>query len=112
MRAHPSQADARYGRWRTELKRFRRNPIAPQNCSQKLCSMRAKYASERPAALSQSRSEVNVDELHLLEQRCGRVHVTQRLKVEKDHEAQVFGQGLNFFHIENSALSALAFSTR
>ena len=47
------------------------------------------------------------DELHALEHRIGRLHVMQRLGVEKDHEAQIFGQGLNFFHIENSALSAL-----
>jgi uncharacterized protein len=32
-------------------------------------------------------------------------HVRQRLAVERDHEAQIFGQGLNFFHIENSYLS-------
>jgi hypothetical protein len=25
----------------------------------------------------------------------------QRLGIEKDHEAQIFGQGINFFHIEN-----------
>ena len=48
------------------------------------------------------------DELQFLEQRVGRLHARQRLGVEKDHESQVFGQGLNFFHIENSALSALA----
>lgn len=47
-------------------------------------------------------------ELRFLEQRLGRLHAWQRLGVEKDHEAQVFGQGLNFFHIENSAISALA----
>lgn len=47
------------------------------------------------------------DELHLLEKRLGRLHARQRLGVEKDHEAQVFGQGLNYFHIENSKLSAL-----
>ncbi len=46
-------------------------------------------------------------ELHLLEKRLGRLHARQRLGVEKDHEAQVFGQGLNFFHIENSRLSSL-----
>jgi hypothetical protein len=50
---------------------------------------------------------VDSDELHFLEQRVGRLHARQRLGVEKDHESQVFGQGLNFFHIENSALSAL-----
>jgi hypothetical protein len=32
-----------------------------------------------------------------LEKRLGRLHARQRLGIEKDHEAQVFGQGLNFF---------------
>jgi predicted MPP superfamily phosphohydrolase len=50
---------------------------------------------------------VDSDELHRLEKRLGRLHARQRLGVEKDHEAQVFGQGLNYFHIENSKLSAL-----
>ncbi len=36
-----------------------------------------------------------------LEQRLGRLHARQRLGIETDHEAQVFGQGINFFHIEN-----------
>jgi predicted MPP superfamily phosphohydrolase len=31
----------------------------------------------------------------------GRVYARQRLGIETDHEAQIFGQGLNFFHIEN-----------
>jgi len=48
---------------------------------------------------------VDSDELDVLEQRLGRLHVRQRLSVEEDHEAQVFGQKLNFFHIENSALA-------
>jgi len=41
------------------------------------------------------------DILSALEQRLGRVHAKQRLGIETDHEAQVFGQGLNFFHVEN-----------
>jgi len=36
-----------------------------------------------------------------LERRLGRVHARQRLGIERDHEAQIFGQGINFFHIEN-----------
>jgi uncharacterized protein len=36
-----------------------------------------------------------------LEQRLGRLHARQRLGIERDHEAQIFGQGINFFHIEN-----------
>jgi uncharacterized protein len=41
------------------------------------------------------------DILSKLERRLGRLHARQRLGIEKDHEAQIFGQGLNFFHIEN-----------
>lgn len=39
--------------------------------------------------------------LDRLERRLGRLHANQRLGIETDHEAQIFGQGLNFFHIEN-----------
>jgi len=40
--------------------------------------------------------------LNELERRLGgRVYARQRLGIETDHEAQIFGQGLNFFHIEN-----------
>lgn len=41
------------------------------------------------------------DILEKLEKRLGRVHARQRLGIETDHEAWVFGQGINFFHIEN-----------
>jgi predicted MPP superfamily phosphohydrolase len=36
-----------------------------------------------------------------LEGRLGRLHARLRLGVEADHEAQVFGQGINYFHFEN-----------
>ena len=39
--------------------------------------------------------------LNKLEQRLGRLHAKVRLGIETDHEAQIFGQGINFFHIEN-----------
>jgi predicted MPP superfamily phosphohydrolase len=40
--------------------------------------------------------------LSRLEQRLGgRFYARQRLGIETDHEAQIFGQGLTFFHIEN-----------
>jgi predicted MPP superfamily phosphohydrolase len=42
------------------------------------------------------------DILAKLEQRLGRLHTRQRLGIETDHEARVFGQGLTFFHPENS----------
>jgi uncharacterized protein len=44
--------------------------------------------------------------LRRLEQRLGRLHARQRLGIETDHEAQLFGQGLNFFHIENLKVAA------
>ena len=36
-----------------------------------------------------------------LEQRLGRLHARLRQGIETDHEAQVFGQGINYFHVEN-----------
>ena len=41
------------------------------------------------------------DILRKLEERLGPLHARQRLGIETDHEAQIFGQGLLFFHIEN-----------
>jgi predicted MPP superfamily phosphohydrolase len=49
----------------------------------------------------------NQDILTILEERLGPLHARQRLEIEKDHEAQVFGQGINFFHFENLPLSHL-----
>ncbi len=43
-----------------------------------------------------------------LERRIGRAHLEQRLGVEEHHSAQVFGQGLTCFHIENLLLLHLA----
>ncbi|MBY6241836.1 metallophosphoesterase [Methylosinus sp. Sm6] len=40
-----------------------------------------------------------------LEARLGPQRARERLAVEREHEAQAFGQGLNFFHIENVAYS-------
>ena len=36
-----------------------------------------------------------------LSRRVGSYHLNLRLGIERDHQAQVFGQGLNFFHLEN-----------
>jgi predicted MPP superfamily phosphohydrolase len=41
------------------------------------------------------------DILLRLEQRLGRLHARQRLGIERDHEAQIFGQGLTLLHLEN-----------
>jgi predicted MPP superfamily phosphohydrolase len=47
------------------------------------------------------------DDYHFLEKRLGRLHAKLRLGIEADHEAQVFGQGINYFHIENLRSSHL-----
>jgi uncharacterized protein len=41
------------------------------------------------------------DLLRKLEQRLGRVHARQRLGIETDHEARIFGFGINLLHLEN-----------
>ena len=46
------------------------------------------------------------DILRKLEQRLGRLHARQRLGNENDHEAQLYGQGLNYFHIEKHQADA------
>src|SRR5579863_8692225 len=42
-------------------------------------------------------------ELAALEQRLGRVHVRQRLGLERDFEMHIFRKGTYFFHVENWA---------
>jgi predicted MPP superfamily phosphohydrolase len=42
--------------------------------------------------------------LRRLESRLGRLHARLRLGIEREHEAQAFGQGLTFLHIENMPL--------
>ncbi|HVB58746.1 MAG TPA: metallophosphoesterase [Candidatus Acidoferrales bacterium] len=49
------------------------------------------------ASLQQS---VEQEVVAKLEDRLGRLHARQRLGIEQDHE-QIFGHGINFFHIEN-----------
>lgn len=51
---------------------------------------------------------VEVGDYHWLEQRVGRCHLEQRLGIEHDYEARIFGQGRTIFHIENwTSLHAL-----
>jgi len=46
-------------------------------------------------------SSIPPDLLEKLERRLGHLHARQRLGIETDYETQVFGRGINFFHIEN-----------
>jgi hypothetical protein len=41
------------------------------------------------------------DVVEKLEKRLGRVYARVRLGIEQNHEAEIFGQGINFFHPEN-----------
>jgi len=44
---------------------------------------------------------MNGQTLKQLEERMGSEHARQRFNIEEAHTAQVFGQGRNFFHLEN-----------
>ena len=45
--------------------------------------------------------DISDNDYERLQQRVGRVHLNQRLGIETDYEGRVFGQGRNFFHLEN-----------
>ena len=56
-----------------------------------------------------SRPLLDTDEaLHRLETRLGRLHAQLRLGIEREHEAQAFGHGLTFLHMENMPLMQAA----
>lgn len=57
---------------------------------------------------------VEPNDYQWLERKVGRCHLEQRLGIEHDSEARVFGQGRTFFHIENwySIHSLLRFGLR
>src|SRR5580704_5699273 len=51
--------------------------------------------------LNRALTPVTATALQDLITRIGAEHVERRLKVETEHEAQLFGQGLIFFNLEN-----------
>jgi len=53
----------------------------------------------------------NEELLERLTRRLGKTHARQRLGIEHDHQAQVFGQGLNFFHPENVPMARRAIAS-
>jgi hypothetical protein len=54
-------------------------------------------AMDTPEQRSVPKEEI----LKLLEARLGRLYVRQRLGIEAEHEARMFGRGLNFFQVDN-----------
>jgi len=76
-----------------------------QPASKSVCEI-ARYTTReatRPADLALVPRDEDI--IEKLERRLGRLHARQRIGIENDHEARVFGQGLNFFHPENWYLS-------
>src|SRR6516225_8835295 len=51
------------------------------------------------------------NDFRFLQKRLGPLHAKLRLGIEADHEAQVFGQGINYFHIENLTCSHFLIQT-
>ena len=83
------------------MARSRRRTI--NTCVQFDANMHAGAAGNSQAADRFGAGRFSMDDAvaNKLEQRLGRLHAKQRLGIEKDHEVQIFGQGINFFHIEN-----------
>ena len=50
-------------------------------------------------------------EEELLQKRLGLLHANLHLGIEADHEAQVFGQGINYFHPRNLTSSHFVIRT-
>ena len=61
-----------------------------------------------PQAIATTRVPSDEEIYQLLAPRIGYLHVKQRLGIESDREAWIFGQGLSFFHPENCYLMQLA----
>jgi predicted MPP superfamily phosphohydrolase len=78
------------------LRKFSQDDADPRRSSQRTALR--DIMSTHSAGIGLAMNETVLDKL---ENRLGRLHAKQRLGIETDHEAQIFGQGINFFHIEN-----------
>jgi hypothetical protein len=80
---------------------------SPQVCSKKKPAEKHAVCDKQSslARIKRFRDIRSVDNaiLHELEKRLGPLHARQRLGIEQDHEAQVFGQGLLIFNLENAS---------
>ncbi len=62
--------------------------------------MRSSHTTQ--AVFNKKQDEADPPDLYqTLDKRLGEVHARQRLGIEQEYEARVFGHGRNFFHIEN-----------
>jgi uncharacterized protein len=72
---------------------------------------RARWTAHQCSVFNGDAPPVDQDILQFLQKRLGRLHAKLRLGIEADHEAQVFGQGINYFHIENLTSSHFVIRT-
>jgi hypothetical protein len=67
--------------------------------------------ADEPGSVAAGELPVEQEISKVLEERLGRLHARLRLGLEADHEAQVFGQGINYFHPENLKSSPVVIGT-
>ena len=65
------------------------------------CGIAERAGRDVPRRVRRALVPADQDILEDLERRLGRLHAKQRIGLEDDSEARVFGRGLNFFHPEN-----------
>jgi len=63
--------------------------------------IKVRSAAQRNARVTNRQFLSSEEVLLRLENRLGRLHARLRLGMEREHEAQAFGQGLTFLHLEN-----------
>lgn len=75
--------------------------ISTEACSRQRATVRRYRTSMEGQADFGGGCSMDEEILRKLEERLGPFHARQRLGIEMDHEAQIFGQGLLSFHIRN-----------
>ncbi len=84
------------------MRETKRGPIVQGDCGSSILREYYSPMAGMHVAKDALRGETAAPSLvEALEKRLGRVHARQRLGIEQEFEARVFGHGTNFFHIEN-----------
>jgi len=72
-----------------------------QPAEKSACGIAQHAGRDAPRRAHRAVAPADEDILEELERRLGWLHANQRIGIEDDDEARVFGRGLNFFHPEN-----------
>ena len=72
-----------------------------QPAGKSVCTIGGYTACDTTRRADRALVAMEEDVLQKLERRLGRLHARQRIGIEDDHEARVFGRGRNFFHPEH-----------